>query len=102
MNADDEALQALFRSSTPGVPHRVLHYIYFPEKKAAELAANQLDKVEFSIEIRLGADGKNWLVLIAHTIVPTSKSIADVRALMTGITERLGGEYDGWEAEVTS
>lgn len=102
MNEDDEALEALFRNSTRGVPHQVIHYLYFPEKKAAEEAVKQLDELEFSIEMRLGADGENWLALITHKIIPTSKSIADARALLTGITERLGGEYDGWEAEVTT
>jgi len=48
----------------------------------------------------LGADGVNWLVLARHEAVPTEELMASMRRSMETLIAKIGGEYDGWEADV--
>jgi hypothetical protein len=75
------------------------HYLYFPKKSQAEKAEKRLKAKGWSVEIRLGADGENWLAL-AKQPVPI-EDIEEVRDELERLTEELGGEYDGWGAAVT-
>jgi len=97
---DRTAIEQLLEVSKPGTLHVVLHYLYFPEKRAAEEAAVELRSLGFSAEDRLGADGVNWLVLARQELVPSEEAIATARQQMEEIARRGDGEYDGWEAEV--
>ena len=100
MSDDLAALEQLFKVSELGRTHTVLHYLYFPSRKAANKAAVKLCNQGFKTEERLGADGINWLVLARHDIVPSDEAIATTRETMEQLAASLGGEYDGWEAEV--
>jgi hypothetical protein len=100
MSDDRAALEQLLHASKSGVPHVVLHYLYFPGESAAAEAAARLRSLGFKTEERLGADGTNWLVLARHEIVPTDETIAAAREVMEDLTRVRDGEYDGWEAEV--
>lgn len=75
----------------------VRHYLYFPEKANAEKAAQWFRSQGFSVDIRLGADNENWLVLVKHETVDNQKDLEKFREEMETLTERLNGEYDGWE-----
>jgi hypothetical protein len=97
---DRDAIEELRRTSNTEEPHLVAHYLYFQRKDAAARTAVELRARGFRIEERLGADGVNWLVLARHDAIPTEKAIASVRKTLEQLAERLGGEYDGWEAEV--
>lgn len=102
MMADDRsALEELRGSSGLAGPHVVLHYLYFPRQEAAASTAVELRSCGFATEERLGADGIHWLVLARHQIVPSEETIARTRHMMEELAQRRGGEYDGWEAEVT-
>jgi hypothetical protein len=101
MADDHAALEELRRSSRVAGPHVVLHYLYFPRRDAAGATAAELRARGFATEERLGADGVNWLVLARHQIVPSEETIAGVRPVMEDLARRHGGEYDGWETEVT-
>ena len=98
--SDRAALEALLRASTPGTPHRLQHYLYFPSERRARKAATSLRKQGFSTEQRLGADGVSWLVLATHRLVPSEALVETVRSTMERIAASLSGEYDGWEAQV--
>lgn len=97
---DRRAIEELLRASSPGAPHSVLHYVYFPAKRSASLAAEALRRHGFEVEERLGADGVNWLALARHRIVPSEESIGAARETVERVAAEHGGEYDGWEAEV--
>jgi len=98
---DRAALDAHRGSSMQAGPHSVLHYLYFPRQQAAILAAGVLRDRGFATEERLGADSINWLVLARHEIVLSEETIAGVRHVMEDLARQHGGEYDGWEVEVT-
>jgi len=100
MSDDRAALDQLLEASVPTRMHTVLHYLYFPTKKAADEVAARLRDQGFRTEERLGADGVNWLVLAKHEVVPSAETIAATRQIMIELAGRRGGEYDGWEAEV--
>jgi regulator of ribonuclease activity B len=100
MSDDRAALDQLFQASVRGRSHTLLHYLYFPTKKAAKEVAVILRSQGFRTEERLGADGENWLVLARHEVVPSEETIAAARQMMEELTNSRGAEYDGWEAEV--
>lgn len=100
MTDDRDAVAQLQLSSTAGAVHPVLHYLYFPEEQRAAEAASQLRRLGFTTEERRGADGVNWLVLARHDVIPSDDNIVAARQLMEGLAATVGGEYDGWEAEV--
>ncbi len=76
----------------------ITHYLYFPDDSAAVQAAGELMGHGFNTESRLGADGENWLVLVNHG---DDRDFDATAKLVGEITERLGGEYDGWERKIS-
>jgi len=100
MSNDRTALSELHRESKPRKHHVVLHYLYLPTQESASEVAAELRMQGFKTEERLGADGVNWLVLARHEVVPTEGLIEATRVMMENRVRRVGGEYDGWEAEV--
>lgn len=84
----------------PTQPCPVHHYLYFPKKKDAQRIASELRQRGFITEERRGADGKDWLVLASHTIVPTEDLMDETEETLAALVEPCGGEYDGYELEV--
>jgi Regulator of ribonuclease activity B len=99
MDGDRLAVEELLRNSSRNSVHKLKHYLYFPSKRAARVAAAKLREQSFGVEERLGADGVNWLVLARQEIVPSPELVATVRASLEQVAAMGGGEYDGWEAE---
>jgi hypothetical protein len=75
------------------------HYLYFPKRSNAERAAQQLRTKGWSVEVKMGADGKNWLVL-AKQPAPTADDIKNIREELEQLAKEFHGEYDGWGAAV--
>lgn len=75
----------------------VRHYIYIPAETAGKAVAHELHEKGFDVDVRLGADNVNWLVLAKHRIVPTNEALEKLRSLFEAIVEKHEGEYDGWE-----
>lgn len=71
------------------------HYLYFEIKRNADLVADRLRAKGWSAVVRMGGDGKNWLVL-GQTHVSPAGDIEDVRNELEELALSLGGEYDGW------
>ena len=100
--ADDlDALREIRRAGASVGPQTLVHFLYFPREHDAASSAAELRAAGFRTEERLGADDVNWLVLARHEIVLTEATIAAARRLMEAQARRHGGEYDGWEAEVS-
>jgi hypothetical protein len=101
MNNDAHAVREVVPASgrTPE-PHRISHYLYVPTRDDAGRAAEALRRSGFETDERRGADGVNWLVLARHTAVPTEELMASLRRSMETLVAKVGGEYDGWEAEI--
>ena len=100
MSKDADALRELFAVSETGKPHHVRHFLYLPRREHAAAIVDELRRHGYQIEERMGADGINWLVLASHHVVPTEELMASTRAFMESLVADVGGEYDGWEAEV--
>lgn len=76
------------------------HYLYFPEKLNAEKAAQWFRSQGFSVEVKLGADGENWLALVKHEAPQKAEEMDNLRNEMEALASQLDGEYDGWELAV--
>jgi hypothetical protein len=77
------------------------HYLYFPKKLDAEEAGRRLRERGFSVEVRKGADGDNWLALATHGTPKNAGEIEELREEMEALAANLGGEYDGWELPIS-
>jgi Regulator of ribonuclease activity B len=102
MSDERTAFEELARVITPGATYTIAHYLYFPTREGARTIAAALQARGFRVEDRLGADGINWLVLARHEVVPSLELIAATRLLMERSVGPHRGEYDGWEADVTT
>lgn len=78
------------------------HYLYFPKKPIAEEAGERLRSRGFSVEVRKGASGKDWLALATKVPPKTGEQMDELRDEMEALAAQFGGEYDGWEAAVES
>lgn len=99
MSNDARAIAEVAAVSDMSVPHTMLHYLYLPSSEAAASIADELKHRGFRTEERMGGDGVNWLVLARHDAVPTKELMASIRRSMEALIARVGGEYDGWEAD---
>lgn len=100
MIGDRDALRALGMVSDTQRVHLVTHYLYVPTVEDAHTVEYELQRRGFLVDTRLGADGMNRLILARHHVVPSQSVIATARQLMHSLAATVGGEYDGWEADV--
>jgi hypothetical protein len=75
------------------------HYLYFPKKPDAQKAAARLREKGWTVEVKKGGDGENWLTL-AKQPAPIEEDIEEIREELERLADDLGGEYDGWGAAV--
>lgn len=80
-------------------PTFIEHFLYFPKKIQAEIAARRLTAKGWTVVVRMGADGENWLAL-AKQPAPIDRDIEEVREELERLAKELNGEYDGWGAPV--
>jgi Regulator of ribonuclease activity B len=78
------------------------HYLYFPKKPNAEEAGERLRSRGFSVEVRKGAKGEDWLALATKAPPKTGEQMDELRDEMEALAAQFGGEYDGWEAAIDS
>jgi hypothetical protein len=81
---------------TKDYPEYIDHYFYFPQSPEAERAAVQLRRRGWSTEVRLGADGANWLALSTQPATG-DEDMGPIWEELTAFAARFGGVYDGWE-----
>ncbi len=100
MSDDAEAIKEIRAVSDGNAPRTILHYLYVPDREAAAMIEDALRSRGFQTENRLGADGVNWLVLASHEAISSEELITSIRRSMEALVAKVGGEYDGWEADV--
>ena len=98
--AEAEARRANQPLGNESSEHPMRHYLYFPEKRCAEKAGQRLKNRGFSVEIRRGADGENWLALATSTPPKTGEQMEELRNDMEALAAEFNGEYDGWESAI--
>ena len=82
-------------------PHPLEFYVYVPTEEAARRVEGVLLREGFHVEVKTAALGPGWLALASKTLVPTTTALAEIRQLLSKLATDEGGEYDGWEAQVT-
>ena len=80
----------------------VVNYLYLPDEARAQEAAVALRAGGFTVQVRPAAKGPTWLARANKDMIPTAANIQEMRARFEGLAQQLGGDYDGWEAAVTS
>ena len=82
-------------------PHSLEFYLYVPTEEAARRVEGVLSREGFHVDVRTAALGPGWLALASKTLAPTTTALARIRQLLSKLATEEGGEYDGWEAQVT-
>jgi len=78
---------------------KVWHYLYFNTRPEAASATDRLRTTGNSVELR--QSDPQWLVLVEQDLPATNEALEGSIAHMESLAESLGGEYDGWEREVS-
>lgn len=104
---DPADAQMVERLRSQGVDLRsaldIRHVLSFDTEGAARRAALEFgESPEWRIEVGRAADGPQWLFSLTHRAVVDLAAIHKLRASLSGLAERNGGKYDGWEAGVPS
>ncbi|MDQ8726184.1 ribonuclease E inhibitor RraB [Bradyrhizobium sp. LHD-71] len=97
---DGRAIEEAAALADLTTPHAVQHYLYAPTKEIAAAIADELARRGFEVEQGLSAGSVKWLVLAGHVVVLSEELIVSLRRLMETLAADVGGEYDGWEAEI--
>lgn len=99
---DQLTLQQLAKAGgNLAISTEVINYLYLPDEARARAAAGELGQAGYHVEVRTAATGPSWLALAKINMVPSTENVALLRGRFESLAERLGGEYDGWEAAVT-
>jgi hypothetical protein len=82
-------------------PRHAVYYLYFPTEHAAAAGADEAQDAGYTAEVRepLPAYPDQWsLVCERQDAVLSVDNVREADDLFQGIADRLGGEFDGWEA----
>ena len=71
------------------------HFLYFPAKASAEIAAQRLLAKGWTVQVARSADDEDWLVF-ATDHFPSEEEFESERQELERLAEELGGRYDGW------
>ena len=82
-------------------PRHALYYLYFSTRDAAEEGADAARTAGYTCEVRdpLPAYPDQWSVRCERSdVVLDPSGVIAADDLFQGIADRLGGDFDGWEA----
>lgn len=101
-SALDKLALAQLRSAgaDPSSPTEISFYMYFATEAVARTAERELAPTDVHCEVRPAAKGPTWLVLAKITAPPAEANVEAESERFQALAERLGGEFDGWEAAV--
>lgn len=72
------------------------HFLYVPDRAAAERAGKALGRAGFRSEIGPAADGDDWLVIATHDEVAERDRKVATQEAMREIALAVGGQYNGY------
>jgi len=83
------------------LPRHALYYLYLPSPETAEAGAEEGRTAGYTCEVRepLPENPGQWTLLCERPdAVLDPKGVIAADDLFQGIADRLGGDFDGWEA----
>lgn len=84
-------------------PLEIRHVLSFETEGAARRAALEFgESPEWRIDVGRAAGDRQWLFSLTHRAVVDLAAIQKLRTSLSGLAERNGGKYDGWEAGAPS
>jgi hypothetical protein len=86
------------RGADLGKPRKTVHYVYAPNRAAADQLASRVRQAGRTIDVR--QLGKEWAVVVTETLIVSPRTISDLRRELESAAKNFGGDYDGWEASV--
>ena len=79
-------------------PRPVDFFLYFPTETAARQAGDRVAGEARVVTVQPAASGPTWLVQVVETMVVDLEAMHARTGEFGGISQELGGEYDGWGA----
>ena len=73
------------------------HYLYVPDREAAERAGKALARAGFRAEAGPASDGDDWLLIATHDAVTEKDREIATQEAMREIAIAVGGTYNGFE-----
>ncbi len=75
----------------------VSHFLYVPDRAAAERAGRALARAGFRSEAGPASDGDDWLLVATHEAVADRDRGVATQEAMREIALAVGGQYNGYE-----
>ena len=72
------------------------HYLYVPDRDAAERAGKALARAGFRSEAGPAADGDDWLLVATHDELAEREREVATQEAMREIAIAVGGQYNGY------
>jgi len=72
------------------------HYLYVPDRDAAERAGKALARAGFRSEAGPASDGDDWLLVATHDAVADRSREVATQEAMREIAMAVGGTYNGY------
>ena len=72
------------------------HYLYVPDRAAAERAGKALARAGFRSEAGQAADGEDWLLVATHDEIAEREREVATQEAMREIAIAVGGTYNGY------
>ncbi|HKW77759.1 MAG TPA: ribonuclease E inhibitor RraB [Candidatus Limnocylindria bacterium] len=79
----------------------VRHFLYVPDRTAAERAGRALARAGFRSEAGPASDGDDWLLIATHEAVAEKDREVATQEAMREIALAVGGTYNGYEVRAT-
>ena len=73
------------------------HFLYVPDRAAAERAGRALARAGFRSEAGPASDGDDWLLIATHDAVRSRERDVATQEAMREIALAVGGTYNGFE-----
>ena len=77
------------------------HFLYVPDRDAAERAGRALARAGFRSEAGPASDGDDWLLIATHEAVAEKEREVATQEAMREIALAVGGTYNGYEVRRT-
>jgi regulator of RNase E activity RraB len=100
LSGDGQVIEQLRKAGSDlSRAHEVEFFLYFPTQAGAEAAAAEVAKQGFAPELR-PRHCEHWPLKLVKSLKPTEQALLAIRAELSSIASRHGGEYDGWGSPV--